>query len=228
MFPLTTKLPYGSDWLFDIQRFSGTKRARYIVDAGANVGQTAKIMSLYFPKASIYSFEPVASTYRQLTLELGKSRNVECIPKALGASRGREIIRLRKNTELNTLAKGNAPGTDLTGEEEEIEIVTLDEFCSSRGIPHLDILKMDVQGWELNILRGGSDLIKNRRIHYVYSEVGFKAGDAEMQHFSELDSFMEGKGFMISGFYESFRWGEHREFLGFCNVLYTDPRFAAG
>lgn len=228
MFPLTRKLPYGSDWLFDVQRFAGTREAGYIIDAGANIGQTAKIISLYFPNASVYCFEPVTSTWKQLAHNLRKSPNVECIPMALGERAAKQIIRLHQFSEINTLVEDDVRIHDLTGEFEEVDILTLDGFCSARNIPHLNILKMDVQGWELKVLRGSSELIKTNRIRFVYSEVGFNASEADLQHFSELNEFMEGNGFKLSGFYEPFRFGGHREYLGFCNVLYVNPSFAAG
>jgi FkbM family methyltransferase len=228
MFPLTRKLPFGSDWLFDVQRFSGTKAARHIVDAGANVGQTAKAISMYFPNAVVYSFEPVSSTHRQLAQNLRGFPNVKCIPKALGEHAGRKAMLLRRCSETNTLAGSPSRAQDLTGESEEVEIVTLDEFCSSRKVPDLDILKMDVQGWELNVLKGASRLLGANRIRFVYSEVGFTSSDPETQNFSVLNEFMEANGFTFSGFYEPFRYGGRREFLGFCNALYMNAAFSAG
>ena len=226
LFPLTTKLPYGSDWLFDVQRFSGTKKAGYIVDAGANIGQTAKIICQYFPKASVFCFEPVSSTFKQLVGNLSNFPNIEFISKALGERAAKQTIQLHQYSEINTLAGNDLRTDDLTGETEEVEILTLDAFCSARDISHLDILKMDVQGWELNVLRGSSDLIKNGRIHFVYSEVGFNPAEADMQHFSELNDFLEKNGFRLSGFYEPYRSGARREFLGFCNALYVNSSYA--
>jgi len=46
-----------------------------------------------------------------------------------------------------------------------------------------------------------------------------------MQHVSELDAFMEKNGFRLSGFYEPYRSGDRREFLGLCNVLYMNASF---
>ena len=225
LFPLSRKLPFGSDWLYDVQRFSGTREAGYIVDAGANVGQTAKLIIQYFPRASVYCFEPVSSTCSQLTENMRKSRNVECIAKALGERPAKQTIQLHHFSEINTLVKNDVRTHDLTGETEEIDIVTLDGFCATRKIPHLDVLKLDVQGWELNVLLGCSELIRAKKIRFVYSEVAFNSSESDMQHFSELDTFMESSGFMLSGFYEPFRFGDRREFLGFCNALYVNASF---
>ena len=52
---------------------------------------------------------------------------------------------------------------------------TLDEYALSKGIQHIDILKMDVQGSELNVLKGAENLLKSNKIDIIYSEVWFKA-----------------------------------------------------
>ncbi len=110
--------------------------------------------------------------------------------------------------------------------KEQIAIETVDHYAAAHGLRHIDILKMDVQGWETEVLRGASSMLEDNRIRFVYAEVGFSRIDRDMQHFSELNDFLEERGFRLCGFYSPFRWGAHKAFLGFANALYVNPEFS--
>lgn len=225
LFPITRTYPYGRSWMYDLQRFAETKDLQIAFDVGANVGQTAKGLIRYFPRASIYCFEPVSSSYTALVRTYGKFKNVRCIQKALGRSSGTASMQLRKDSESNTLINREGPEKELSGELETVSIDSLDSFCASENIGHIDILKMDVQGWEMEVLSGAQNMIDRMKIHFVYSEVAFRRTDSEMQHFAEINDLLEKKGFWLCGFYEPYRWGKHREFYGFSNALYVNPAF---
>ena len=80
---------------------------------------------------------------------------------------------------------------------------------------------MDVQGWEMEVLKGARELIGRRKIHFVYSEVGCRGADVDMQHFADMSDFPWRR--VASGSAASmspFRWGKNKEFLGFANALY--------
>jgi hypothetical protein len=81
---------------------------------------------------------------------------------------------------------------------------------------------MDVQGHELEVLRGAKSLLDAKRIRFIYSEVTFRRDDVEMQHFGQLNDFLEQHDFFLCGFYEPSRWGPCKRTLGFCNALYQN------
>jgi len=221
-FPLLRIIPRGKFWLYDIQRFSGCKNLRVIFDVGANVGQTLNGLVKYFPNASIYCFEPVQSSFTELTKNYGAHSNVAFSRTALGKEVGTSHIDLHENSELNTLVINQPRVNDLTGVKESIFIDTINNFCSSQNIPSIDILKMDVQGWEMEVLKGASSLILNENIRCIFAEVGFRKADNDMQQFSELNDFLVENGFWLCGFYDCFRWGPNKEYFGFANALYIN------
>lgn len=53
---------------------------------------------------------------------------------------------------------------------EEIQIDTMDDFCQKNNIEKVDFLKMDVQGYEYNILLGAQNMLKNGKIEYIQFE----------------------------------------------------------
>ena len=132
VFPLTRYLPRGWSSLYDVQRFSGTKRLGVAFDIGANVGQTVGGLLLYFPRASIYCFEPVSSSFGKLASLCAPFQNVKCVQKALGSSAGTGVIQLHRNSELNTLVNAGPRRDDLEGITETVSIDTVDSFCAAR------------------------------------------------------------------------------------------------
>lgn len=79
--------------------------------------------------------------------------------------------------------------------EEIITIDTVDEFTENRNITHIDFLKMDVQGWEMEVLMGAKTLLREKRVRFIYTEVGFRREDRDMQHFCKINDYLESKGF---------------------------------
>lgn len=223
-FPLTRYIPKGIYPLYDIQFFSGTRKLQTVFDVGANIGQTARGFIQYFPNSQIYCFEPVSQSFRTLSQNFSEFPNVHCINKGLGSNQEIIKINLYKDSQLDTLIK-NGPREDQKIGEEEISLDSLDNFCNSQKIRYIDLLKMDVQGWESEVLRGASSFLDSRRIHFILTEVGFRNSDSDMQHFSEINSFLEENGFWLCGFYHSFRWGDRKQYLGFSNALYIQPEF---
>src|SRR5512134_58588 len=76
VFPLTRVVPHGVSWLYDVQRFAGTRRLSVVIDAGANIGQTAEHVLRYAPGAQVFCFEPVQATYDVLSRRYEDQANV--------------------------------------------------------------------------------------------------------------------------------------------------------
>lgn len=224
LFPLVRYFPYGYSVFYDIQRFSQKKNLNVLFDIGANVGQTANGLVQYFPKSSIYCFEPASKTFNILSQNFANYSNVKCIQRGMGSVSGSANIILHDNSELNTIVS-NGPRENLKTGEEIILLDTVDEFAKSQNITHIDFLKMDVQGWEMEVLLGAEDLLRDKKIRFIYTEVGFRKGDRDMQHFSEINDYLENQGFWLCGFYDQFRWGDNKKYLGFANALYIQPEF---
>lgn len=219
-FPLTRYVPYGVSWLYDVQRFMGTRSLGVLFDVGANVGQTLGHLLKYVPDAEIYSFEPTDGAYATLSANFGGRKNVHLQKMALGSTPGTMALQVRANSELNTLV----PADDADGDTQATEVSTVDEVVAKHGISHLDVLKLDVQGWEMEVVRGASRLIADHNLIFVLAEMTFRSDQKEMQQFTELHDHLEAQGFVLSGMYEPLRYGPRKEFILFANVLYLHPR----
>lgn len=123
-----------------------------VLDVGGNLGLYTLLLSrLVGPTGRIVTFEPDPDLFALLkhNCELNVCTNVEMHNVALGRQRDRlKLRRMILNSGDNTLAAG---GRGLFRREVDIDVVALDEF-----LPGLrpDLVKVDVQGWELEVLRG--------------------------------------------------------------------------
>ena len=220
-FPLTRYYPYGGCWLYDLMRIKGSRSLGTIFDVGANRGQTVDALLKFAPEAEIHSFEPGSKVFEELRRAHGDRRNVHLHQMALGARTEQRSLQVREDSELNTLVATGAAAD--ASESETIELSTVDELVAQHDITHLDLLKMDVQGWEIEVMKGAANLIANQNLMFVFAETTFSAHEKEMQQFGELHACLEQNGFTLCGFYELMRYGPRKEFVLFCNALYVSP-----
>jgi len=220
-FPLTRYYPYGVSWLYDLMRIKGTRALDTVFDVGANRGQTVEALLKFAPDAAIHSFEPGSKVFEELQQAYGDRRNVRLHRMALGSKTEQRSMQIRDDSLLNTLVSSTAGAAGAS--TETIEISTVDEIAALNGISHLDLLKMDVQGWEMEVIRGASSLIANQNVMFIFAEVTFSANESEMQQFGEFHDCMTRNDFTLCGFYEPMRYGPRKEFILFSNALYVSP-----
>jgi FkbM family methyltransferase len=218
--PLTRYVPSGLSWLYDVQRFIGTRALGIVFDVGANRGQTLQQLLRFAPKAQIYSFEPASETFALLEKSFTGRSNVHLLNLAVGASPDRMALQVGADSELNTLVR--RPSCEAASQM--VDVTTVDAIVAANGLSHVDLLKIDVQGWEMEVMRGAATLIANHNLLFVFAEVAFRADQKEMQQFAELHSHLESKGFSLCGFYEPLRYGPRKEFVLFANALYLHPQ----
>jgi FkbM family methyltransferase len=221
-FPLTRYIAKGSYALYDIQCFSGTRHFNVIFDVGANVGQTAHGLISYFPVSQIYCFEPATAPFEKLKSNYG--HKVHCFQKALGSARESRTLFIQGDSELNTFVQ-DAPRNDPSVRPETVEVDTIDRFCEELNIGAIDLLKIDAQGWELEVLRGANRMIDANSVRFIYAEVGFRRVDSDIAYFPDLHATLEQKGYLFAGLYDNFRWGD-KKVVHFANALYFNPKFS--
>jgi FkbM family methyltransferase len=134
----------------------------YVADVGANVGVYTKELSLAVgPTGKVYSFEPVSENYDILTAFAKKRRldNVHPFRAALGLhlSEGEIVIPDMKGFTGFYWAHLSRAGEK--GRRQPVKVLTLDDLFKRRVVARLDFIKCDVEGGELEVLRGGLALL---------------------------------------------------------------------
>lgn len=215
-------LPYGLDAFYDINRYVPTDTARIVFDVGANKGQSAQKFLRWFPKAQIYCFEPISNTFTKLCENTKKYNNILCFPLAFGCAKGQQKVLLQKFSENNSLLytpeMASRVGSDAL--TEVVTISTLDSFCHEHQIEHIDFLKIDTEGLDLEVLKGAEQLLKANQVTLIQVEAGMNSLNKKHIPLEQFKEYLEERGYLLFGIYgQTPDWkGEAR--LRFCNPVF--------
>jgi len=153
-------------------------RLATIVDVGANVGQFSLLARALHPAARIYAFEPLpdaAARYRQV---FAADADVTLFQAAISPEAGTATMHVSASADSSSLLPISArqselfPGTEEVGVT-DVEAGPLSSFVSRADLVAPALLKIDVQGFELEVLRGARDLLA--AFAHVYVEASFEA-----------------------------------------------------
>jgi FkbM family methyltransferase len=171
-----------------------------IVDIGANRGQFALCVRRLYPKAKIYSFEPLqrpAAVYRRV---FKNDNRVELFNTAIAATSGSIDMHVSKwdvSSSLLPFAQAQHDNFPFT-EESRLETVTLGRLAESlnaRSIEGRALLKLDVQGFELTALQGCEELLS--RFQFVYIEASFIELYVGQALANEVIEYLQSKGYKL-------------------------------
>jgi FkbM family methyltransferase len=144
-----------------------------LFDVGANRGQFSLSAILAHPRRPIHAFEPQSGEAEVYRKAVGEGGLISLHRVALGEASGEAELHLsRKRDSSSLLPIGElqvkmSPGTDEVGTE-AVEVVTLDSLRSLWSGCSRMLLKLDVQGFELSVLKGSAEAL--RHCAYVYAE----------------------------------------------------------
>lgn len=81
-------------------------------------------------------------------------------------------------------------------------MVTLEEFCESNGIKFIDSLKIDTEGYDLEVLKGSSELLKKSSIAFIEAEVGMNPKNNLHVDFLVIREYLKSYNYFVFGIYE--------------------------
>jgi len=201
---------------FDLVRLSNSPRktllgmASYnfqsVIDIGANEGQFAKEISKFFPHASLFCFEPLEAPFRTLSEWASKQgERVRCYNMALGESKGEVMMHQHESHSpssslLPTTETCHALYPQTRAEHlTTIQITTMDEALADLlpSMPKDILIKLDVQGFEDRVLRGGRHVLSQCRA--IILEVSIEPLYHSQANFHVINNLLHEAGLSYAG-----------------------------
>lgn len=158
-----------------LSSFFEPKTSKIIFDVGANKGDYTLKLANFFPQDRIYSFEPLPSAYRIAQNKTKGFSNVKLFPLGLGANNtSSNIYSYRNNHSSQHASLHREVFTDIHKDNEidtfNVELNTVNDFCSDHQLNHINFLKIDTEGYEYEVLKGAKQMLEENRIDFVQFE----------------------------------------------------------
>ena len=174
-----------------------------VVDIGANTGQFSLVMKKNFPEANIFAFEPLKEPFFTYSKIFDNDTRVNVFNSAIAQEAGVTKMHISKSLdsssllELTELQNEIFPGTSAIGTQ-NVSMGRLASFVRKEQIKGVSLLKLDVQGFELEVLSGCEELL--HMFDMVYCECSFFELYAGQSLAPQIIEFMSVKGFVLQGF----------------------------
>ena len=191
-----------------------------VFDVGAHLGQTTLHFRKSFPTASIHCFEPVDENFKKLKLNTKGKRRIQINQLALGSSQGSVMMETGQSDQTHQVCR-NPEKLRGNGEMPRIRMDTIDSYMKHNGITTIDLLKIDVEGYELEVLDGAKEALERRTVKVILAECDFDPEDTQHTYFNELWNYLRSRNFSFFGLYDVIHYG-NRMGIGFCNALFVE------
>jgi FkbM family methyltransferase len=177
----------------------------------ANDDYATQGWGVFAPNLTIYGFDADPEACEEANANIGlRQENGEVnwteihIPIGLGSFTGEAKLYVTKNPMCSSLYPPNEPYlARFSGLPElvnldfevDIEVTTLDNFCQTEAINEIDFLQIDVQGADLDVLRGASKILDS--VLAIQIEVEFSHLYKEQPLFADIDTYLRNNGFSL-------------------------------
>ncbi|GAB4389539.1 MAG: hypothetical protein Kow0025_15540 [Thermodesulfovibrionales bacterium] len=131
-----------------------------ILDLGSNCGLSVIYFKLRYPAARVYAFEPDPASFEKLTMNAGHLEGVRLFNQAIAGKGGRVRFFVNPEDSLSASLRARAEGQPSV----EVEARTLDEVMEELSIGEVGLLKFDIEGAELEALRGFRNMGRVRNL----------------------------------------------------------------
>jgi FkbM family methyltransferase len=177
---------------------------RTVVDIGANRGQFALVARRCFPDARIISFEPLTAPAEMFASVFADDSRTRLHRAAIGPKAGQATIHVsRRDDSSSLLAIGEMQAQVFPGTEEAgtatVQVGRLSDFVSAGELQAAAMLKIDVQGFELEALQGCEGLLD--KFAYIYAECSFVELYTGQALAGDVIAWLHHRGFALSGIY---------------------------
>ncbi len=171
-----------------------------VIDCGAHDGsdtlELAKIL-----KGNVFAFEPVDSIYSKLVGRVSGTKGIKTFKLALSNKNGRQKFFVSDGAS-DASSSLLEPKEHLKDHEDtffseviDVDTKTLDSWANENGIEKVDMLWLDMQGFEMEMLKESRVILKT--VSVIHTEVSVKETYKSVPDYREFRTFLEEKGFSV-------------------------------
>ena len=177
-----------------------------VLDVGANIGQTVDLLRRTLANPRIFSFEPNPAVATGLERKYA-SCGVVVEAMALGSNEGTTRFNILENHELSSVLElqqnDKNPFSDTAVRQiVDVPITTIDSYVQKHELTQIAILKIDTQGFDLEVLRGATETLGRRAVETVLVEVNFISLYKGQNSFGDIERFLAASGYGLLTLYE--------------------------
>lgn len=173
------------------------KPGNVVLDIGANIGIYTLLASIKVGSTGkVYAFEPAKwANYRlRKNIELNYRTNIEVINKAVSDHSGYCDFHICEDDAYNSL--GNNP-MRVVKDIKTIEVISIDEFVSQKGLSHVEIVKIDTEGADYLVLKGAKKLLSSPNPPVVFCEYNRDIKNGFNHNLNEFEEYIKSFNYQL-------------------------------
>ena len=207
------------DVFHDIAHRMPTFDCRVVLDVGANIGQTVRVFKYVYPNAEIHAFEPDPENFERLSRSCSQLQRVSVYQLAMGRVAGfGTLYRSEKDTMHSLVCHDRLISR---GEGVRVPVTTLDEFCFQHNVSHIDYLKIDTEGLDLDVVAGAKRILEADVVRMIEVECGMYRGNERHVYYESFIKMLEPLGYLLFGIYDQMHeWTKEHPNLRRANLVF--------
>ena len=204
----------------------GFKKISIIFDIGAHQGQTTLHFRKVFRQAQVHCFEPVVENFKLLQTNIARKDRIKANQMAMGSNLGSAFMETGYSDQTNSLSAQSKNNSLGISQKTKVQLGTIDAYMEEKKISHIDLLKIDVEGYEIEVLKGAKKALQFGSIKLILAECDFDPEDTQHTFFTDLWDFLRDKNFSFFGLYDVIHYSEDQKSprIGYCNALFLNNK----
>jgi len=145
-------------------------RPVHVIDVGAHQGGWTRAARHFFPEARYTLFEPQEELHRNMA-DLAALPGVRLVVSGAGPRTGVSRFAVHERSDSRSFAFDSRHAQAMGWKEIELPTVRIDEFVRTEGLPAPDLIKIDAEGWDLEVVEGASGCLGGVEVIYLEASV---------------------------------------------------------